>query len=124
MGQRRNRADRRVGAGDARLVCLPLVAPQTAAGSQARFRAGGGVGVTHTRGQAGRRDPQRRSTAADRKELTTMTTSKTSAAAPPPVHPRGTDFLLRKPLTAPRAARIIASFTISATIIAGVLIHF
>ena len=34
------------------------------------------------------------------------------------------DFLLRKPLTARRAARIIASFTVSATIVAGVLIHF
>jgi voltage-gated potassium channel len=53
-----------------------------------------------------------------------MTTSNTSATAPPPVHPRGANFLLRKPLTARRAARIIASFTVSATIIAGVLIHF
>ena len=53
-----------------------------------------------------------------------MTTSKGSAAAPPPVHSRAANFLLRKPLTAPRAAWIIAAFTISATIIAGVLIHF
>ena len=53
-----------------------------------------------------------------------MTPSKEGAAAPAPVHPRAANFLLRKPLTAPRAARIIASFTISATIIAGVLIHF
>jgi hypothetical protein len=52
-----------------------------------------------------------------------MTTSKGSAAAPP-AHPRAENFLLRKPLTAPRAARIIASFTISITIVAGVLIHF
>jgi len=53
-----------------------------------------------------------------------MTKPKTSAASPPQVHSRGADFLLRKPLTATRAARIIASFTISATILAGVLIHF
>jgi voltage-gated potassium channel len=53
-----------------------------------------------------------------------MTTSKGSAAAPPPAHERATNLLLRKPLTARRAARIIASFTFSATIIAGVLIHF
>jgi len=52
-----------------------------------------------------------------------VTTPKGSAAAPP-AHPRAENLLLRKPLTAPRAARIIASFTISATIIAGVLIHF
>ena len=53
-----------------------------------------------------------------------MTTSKGSAAAPPPAHERATNLLLGKPLTARRAARIIASFTLSATIIAGVLIHF
>jgi voltage-gated potassium channel len=53
-----------------------------------------------------------------------MTTSETSAAAPPPVNPRAMNLLLGKPLTARRAARIIASFTLSATIIAGVLIHF
>jgi voltage-gated potassium channel len=52
-----------------------------------------------------------------------MSTSQGRAAASPPPHPRAANFLLRKPLTAPRAARIIASFTISATIIAGVLIH-
>ena len=53
-----------------------------------------------------------------------MATSKGSAAAPPQRPLRAANFLLRKPLTAARAARIIASFTISATIIAGVLIHF
>lgn len=53
-----------------------------------------------------------------------MSTSKGGAAAPPPLQPRAANFLLRKPLTARRAARIIASFTISATIVAGVLIHF
>jgi voltage-gated potassium channel Kch len=44
--------------------------------------------------------------------------------APPPAPPRAANILLRKPLTAPRAARIIASVTVSVTIIAGVLIHF
>jgi voltage-gated potassium channel len=34
------------------------------------------------------------------------------------------NVLLRKPLTAARAARIIASVTVSVTIVAGVLIHF
>jgi voltage-gated potassium channel len=53
-----------------------------------------------------------------------VTTSKGSVAAPPPAHERATNLLLGKPLTARRAARIIASFTLSATIIAGVLIHF
>jgi voltage-gated potassium channel len=33
-------------------------------------------------------------------------------------------ILLRKPLTAPRAARIIASITVCVTIVAAVLIHF
>jgi voltage-gated potassium channel len=53
-----------------------------------------------------------------------MTTSKGSAAAPPPAHPRALNVLLRKPLTVPRAARIIASVTVLVTIIAGILIHF
>jgi voltage-gated potassium channel len=53
-----------------------------------------------------------------------MTTSKGSAAAPSPAPSRAASLLLGKPLTARRAARIIASFTLSATIIAGVLIHF
>jgi voltage-gated potassium channel len=53
-----------------------------------------------------------------------MTTSKASAGAPPPVHPRAENLLLRKPLSARRAASIIAGFTLSVTIIAGVLIHF
>jgi voltage-gated potassium channel len=53
-----------------------------------------------------------------------MTTPEAGAAAPPPVHPRATNVLLRKPLTIQRAARIIASVTVSVTIIAGILIHF
>jgi voltage-gated potassium channel len=53
-----------------------------------------------------------------------MTTPEGSAAAPPPAHPRAVNVLLRKPLTAPRAARIIASVTVSVTIVAAVVIHF
>ena len=53
-----------------------------------------------------------------------MTTSDPSAGSGPPVHPRAARVLLRKPLTAPRAVRIIASVTGSMTIIAGILIHF
>lgn len=53
-----------------------------------------------------------------------MTTPDGSAAVPPPAHPRAVNVLLRKPLTAPRAARIIASVTLSVTIVGGVLIHF
>jgi voltage-gated potassium channel len=53
-----------------------------------------------------------------------MTTPEGSAAGPPPAHPRAVNVLLRKPLTAPRAARIIASVTVSVTIVAAVVIHF
>lgn len=53
-----------------------------------------------------------------------MSTSDGSAAVPPPVHPRAVSMLLRKPLTAARAVRVIASVTLSVTIIAAVLIHF
>jgi voltage-gated potassium channel len=54
-----------------------------------------------------------------------MTTPEGSAAAPPPVHhPRATNVLLGKPLTALRAARIIATVTIAVTVIAGVLMRF
>ena len=52
-----------------------------------------------------------------------MATS-TGSAAPPPAKPRAAAFLMRKPLSARRATRIIATFTVSATIVAGVLIHF
>jgi voltage-gated potassium channel len=46
-----------------------------------------------------------------------------SAGAPPQPHPRAASLLTRKPLTAGRAARIIASVTVSVTVIAGALIH-
>jgi voltage-gated potassium channel len=54
----------------------------------------------------------------------TMTTPEGGAAAPPPVHQRAVNVLLRKPLTVRRAARIIASVTVSVTIVAAVVIHF
>jgi voltage-gated potassium channel len=53
-----------------------------------------------------------------------MTTPDPSAAAPPPVHQRAVNVLVRKPLTVRRAARIIASVTVSVTIVAAVVIHF
>jgi voltage-gated potassium channel len=53
-----------------------------------------------------------------------MTTPDASAATPPPSRRRAVNFLLRKPLTVARAARIIASVTVFVTIIGGVLIHF
>jgi hypothetical protein len=48
-----------------------------------------------------------------------MTAPERSAGAPPPVHPRAANILLGKPLTVRRAARIIASVTVSVTIVAG-----
>ncbi len=53
-----------------------------------------------------------------------MTTPEGNQAAPPPLHPRALNMLQRKPLTAPRAARIIATVTVSLTVIGGVLIHW
>ena len=53
-----------------------------------------------------------------------MTAPESSAAAPPPLHPRAANVLTRKPLTVPRAARIIASVTVAVTVLAAVLIHF
>jgi len=53
-----------------------------------------------------------------------VTTRAANPAAPPPVHPRALNLLQRKPLTAPRAARIIASVTVCLTVIGGVLMHF
>ncbi|MGO9490168.1 MAG: potassium channel family protein [Solirubrobacteraceae bacterium] len=53
-----------------------------------------------------------------------MTTPEARSTAPPPANPRLLNLLQRKPLTARRAARIIASITISITIISGVLMHF
>jgi voltage-gated potassium channel len=53
-----------------------------------------------------------------------MTMPERSGAAPPPnPHPRATNVLLGKPLTALRAARIIATVTIAVTVIAGVLMR-
>jgi voltage-gated potassium channel len=53
-----------------------------------------------------------------------MTMPEASSTAPPPAHPRGRKILSRKPLTTARAAQIIASVTVSITIISGVLMHF
>jgi voltage-gated potassium channel len=53
-----------------------------------------------------------------------MTTSEGSAGESPSARVRAVTFLLRKPLTVRRAAGIIASVTVLATIIAGVAIHF
>ncbi len=53
-----------------------------------------------------------------------MTPPESGPATEPPIHPRALNLLQRKPLTAPRAARIIASVTVSMTVIGGVLIHF
>jgi len=39
-------------------------------------------------------------------------------------HPRAIGLLLRKPLTAGRAARIIASVTLTITVVSGVLMHY
>jgi len=61
---------------------------------------------------------------AERKEVTTMTTPEPRSTASPPALPRGLRVLSRKPLTTARAAQIIASATISITIISGVLMHF
>jgi voltage-gated potassium channel len=53
-----------------------------------------------------------------------MTTPAGSASVPPPAHRHVVNILSRKPLTTARAARIIASVTVSISIISGVLIHF
>jgi voltage-gated potassium channel len=53
-----------------------------------------------------------------------MTTPEGTKASPPPANPRFLNVVQGKPLTARRAARIIASVTVSITIISGVLIHF
>ena len=53
-----------------------------------------------------------------------MSAPGVSANAPPPPHPRLENALQRKPLTAARAAQIIAGVTVSVTVIAGVLIHW
>jgi voltage-gated potassium channel len=60
----------------------------------------------------------------DRKEETAMATPEGGTVSEQPPHPRVYKILLGKPLTARRAARIIISVTVSATVIAGVLMHF
>ena len=53
-----------------------------------------------------------------------MTTPEGTATSPPPANPRLLNLVQGKPLTARRAARIIASVTLSITVISGVLMHF
>jgi voltage-gated potassium channel len=53
-----------------------------------------------------------------------MTMATTEGRAADPLHPRTLSFLSRKPLTAARAARIIAFVTVSLTVVSGVVIHF
>ena len=53
-----------------------------------------------------------------------MTTPEGSTTGPPPANPRLLNLVQGAPLTARRAARIIASVTLSITIISGVLMHF
>ena len=48
----------------------------------------------------------------------------TEGRAGDPFHARTLSFLSRKPLTAARAARIIAFLTVSLTVVSGVVIHF
>ena len=52
-----------------------------------------------------------------------MTTPEGSPTAPPS-HPRAVNVLSRKTLTVARAVEIIATLTISITIISGVVMHF
>ena len=52
-----------------------------------------------------------------------MTTPEGSPTAPPS-HPRAVNVLSRKTLTVARAVEIIATITISITIISGVVMHF
>jgi voltage-gated potassium channel len=52
-----------------------------------------------------------------------MTTPQGSAAAPPPADLRAAKVLFGKPLTAWRAAKIIATVTVAVTVIAGVLMR-
>ena len=53
-----------------------------------------------------------------------MTTPEPGADAPLPVHRLAAKILQRKPLTARRAARLIASSTILVTVVGGVLMRF
>jgi voltage-gated potassium channel len=53
-----------------------------------------------------------------------MTMATPEERAGDPLHQRTLSFLSRKPLTAGRAARIIAFVTITVTVVSGVAIHF
>ena len=53
-----------------------------------------------------------------------MASAERDSAGPPRVHRRALKVLLSEELTVRRAARIIASVTLMATIAGGVLIHF
>jgi voltage-gated potassium channel len=53
-----------------------------------------------------------------------MTAPETTTASPTPAKHPLAKFVARKPLTTRRAAGIIATVTLSITIISGVLIHF
>ena len=53
-----------------------------------------------------------------------MTAPETTTASPTPAHHPLAKFAARKPLTVRRAAGIIATVTLSITIISGVLMHF
>ena len=53
-----------------------------------------------------------------------MTSPGGSPHPAPPVHPRAWKFVQRKPLTAARAARIIALATVAVTVAGGALIRF
>jgi voltage-gated potassium channel len=53
-----------------------------------------------------------------------MPTPEGSPTAPPSSHPRVVSILSRRTLTVARAVEIIATVTISMTIIGGVVIHF
>jgi voltage-gated potassium channel len=53
-----------------------------------------------------------------------MTAPETTTASPPPAKHPLAKFAARKPLTTRRAAGIIASVTLSITVISGVLMHF
>src|SRR5437868_14384975 len=53
-----------------------------------------------------------------------MASPQISPQPAPPVHPRAWRFIQRKPLTAARAARIIALATLAVTVAGGALIRF
>jgi voltage-gated potassium channel Kch len=66
---------------------------------------------------------RRHPTGPEREEEMTMETSGASPM-PPAHHVHLLNALKRKPLTAGRAARIIASFTLIVTVVSGIVIHW